>query len=130
LSTLGLVLLAAVMIKITPESRFPGWWAFVVTAAMDMILSAGPQAWFNRFVLSSKPLVSSLPRAPRKRARTSDSVLGTCPGGMTEMSITAKVLQLGVPVVTALQLLRYIAVMLLTRRLWGWELRRLRRAGE
>lgn len=54
-------------------------------------------------------------------------VLGTCPGGMTEMSLTAKVLQLGVPTVTMLQLLRYIAVMLLTARLWEWEARRLRR---
>jgi membrane AbrB-like protein len=53
-------------------------------------------------------------------------VLGTCPGGMTEMSLTAKVLQLGVPTVTMLQLLRYIAVMLLTSRLWEWEARRLR----
>jgi uncharacterized membrane protein AbrB (regulator of aidB expression) len=56
-------------------------------------------------------------------------ILGTCPGGMTEMSLTAKVLQLGVPVVTALQLLRYVAVLLLTRPLWSWESRRLRRAG-
>jgi uncharacterized membrane protein AbrB (regulator of aidB expression) len=45
------------------------------------------------------------------------------------MSLTAKVLQLGVPVVTALQLLRYVAVLLLTRPLWSWESRRLRRAG-
>lgn len=57
LSTVGLVLLVAVMVQVTPSSRFPGWWAFVVTAAMVMIVSAGPQAWFNRFVLGSKPLV-------------------------------------------------------------------------
>ena len=57
LSSLGLVLLVAVMIKVTPESRFPGWWAFVITAAMVMLIAAGPQAWFNRLVLSSKPFV-------------------------------------------------------------------------
>jgi peptidoglycan/LPS O-acetylase OafA/YrhL len=57
LSTLGLVLMAAVMIQVTPSSRFPGWWAFVVTAAMVMLLAAGPQAWFNRYVLSSRPFV-------------------------------------------------------------------------
>lgn len=57
LSTVGLVLLIAVMVQVTPSSRFPGWWAFVVTAAMVMIVSAGPQAWFNRVVLSSKPFV-------------------------------------------------------------------------
>ena len=32
-------------------------------------------------------------------------LLGTSPGGITEMAITAKVLQLGVPVVTAFQVL-------------------------
>ena len=40
-------------------------------------------------------------------------VLSTAPGGIAEMSITAKVLQLGVPVVTAFQVCRLIAVLLL-----------------
>ena len=40
-------------------------------------------------------------------------VLGTSPGGIAEMAITAKVLQLGVPVVTAFQVCRLIAVLLL-----------------
>ncbi|WP_416401269.1 AbrB family transcriptional regulator [Alicycliphilus denitrificans] len=50
------------------------------------------------------------------------AILGTAPGGMTEMSITAKVLQLGVPVVTALQVTRLVAVLVLVRpayRLWA-----------
>ena len=38
---------------------------------------------------------------------------GTSPGGITEMAITAKVLQLGVPVVTAFQVCRLIAVLML-----------------
>ena len=38
-------------------------------------------------------------------------LLGTSPGGITEMAITAKVLQLGVPVVTAFQVCRLIAVL-------------------
>ena len=50
-------------------------------------------------------------------------VLGTSPGGITEMAITAKVLQLGVPVVTAFQVCRLVAVLLLVaplyRRLYG-----------
>lgn len=49
------------------------------------------------------------------------AILGTAPGGMTEMSITAKALQLGVPVVTALQVTRLVAVLVLVRpvfRLW------------
>ena len=40
-------------------------------------------------------------------------LLGTSPGGITEMAITAKVLQLGVPVVTAFQVCRLIAVLVL-----------------
>lgn len=50
------------------------------------------------------------------------AILGTAPGGMTEMSITAKVLQLGVPVVTALQVTRLVALLVLVRpvyRFWA-----------
>jgi uncharacterized membrane protein AbrB (regulator of aidB expression) len=52
-------------------------------------------------------------------------VLGTSPGGIAEMCITAKVLQLGVPAVTALHVTRYVMVLMLTERLWRWEARRL-----
>ena len=45
-------------------------------------------------------------------------VLGTSPGGIAEMSITAKVLQLGVPVVTAFQVCRLVAVLVLTGPLY------------
>jgi membrane AbrB-like protein len=56
-------------------------------------------------------------------------LLGTSPGGITEMSITAKVLQLGVPVVTAFQVCRLVAVLLLVNPLWHWlEARRARDA--
>lgn len=47
-------------------------------------------------------------------------VLGTSPGGIAEMSITAKVLQLGVPVVTAFQVCRLVAVLVLTGPLYAW----------
>jgi membrane AbrB-like protein len=40
-------------------------------------------------------------------------LLGTSPGGIAEMAITAKVLQLGVPVVTAFQVCRLVAVLVL-----------------
>jgi uncharacterized protein len=52
-------------------------------------------------------------------------VLATAPGGIAEMCITAKVLQLGVPIVTAFHVLRYLAVLLLTAPLYRWEHRRL-----
>ncbi|MEG2629373.1 MAG: AbrB family transcriptional regulator, partial [Comamonas sp.] len=45
-------------------------------------------------------------------------VLGTAPGGIAEMAITAKVLQLGVPVVTALQVCRLMAVLLVVEPLY------------
>ena len=54
-------------------------------------------------------------------------LLGTSPGGIAEMSITAKVLQLGVPVVTAFHVVRYIAVLTLTAPLYRWELSRVAR---
>jgi uncharacterized membrane protein AbrB (regulator of aidB expression) len=42
-------------------------------------------------------------------------VLSTAPGGIAEMAITAKVLQLGVPVVTAFHVCRLVAVLLLAQ---------------
>lgn len=48
-------------------------------------------------------------------------LLGTAPGGIAEMAITAKVLQLGVPVVTAFQACRLIAVLLLVETVFRWR---------
>lgn len=50
-------------------------------------------------------------------------VLGTSPGGIAEMSITAKVLQLGVPVVTAFQVCRLVAVLVLAEPVFRWWVR-------
>ena len=47
-------------------------------------------------------------------------LLGTSPGGIAEMSITAKVLQLGVPVVTAFHVTRLAAVLLLVEPMYWW----------
>ena len=47
-------------------------------------------------------------------------VLGTSPGGIAEMAITAKVLQLGVPVVTAFQVCRLVAVLVLAEPVYRW----------
>ena len=47
-------------------------------------------------------------------------ILGTAPGGIAEMAITAKVLQLGVPVVTAFQVCRLVAVLLMVGPLFQW----------
>lgn len=47
-------------------------------------------------------------------------MLATAPGGIAEMAITAKVLQLGVPVVTAFQVCRLVVVLLLAEPLFRW----------
>lgn len=47
-------------------------------------------------------------------------VLGTSPGGIAEMAITAQVLQLGVPVVTAFQVCRLVAVLVLVEPMYRW----------
>jgi membrane AbrB-like protein len=51
-------------------------------------------------------------------------ILGTSPGGIAEMSITAKVLRLGVPVVVAFQVCRLVAVLVLVEQLYNWNARR------
>ncbi len=56
-------------------------------------------------------------------------VLATAPGGIAEMSITAKVLQLGAPVVTAFQVCRLMAVLLLVEPVFRWRDRRRPRLG-
>ncbi|MDB5861407.1 MAG: AbrB family transcriptional regulator [Ramlibacter sp.] len=47
-------------------------------------------------------------------------ILGTSPGGIAEMAITARALQLGVPVVTAFQVCRLVAVLVLVEPLYRW----------
>jgi membrane AbrB-like protein len=47
-------------------------------------------------------------------------LLGTSPGGIAEMAITAKVLQLGVPLVTAFHVTRLVAVLLLAEPMYRW----------
>ncbi len=51
-------------------------------------------------------------------------LLGTSPGGIAEMAITAKVLQLGVPLVTAFHVTRLAAVLLLAEPMYKWLYRK------
>jgi hypothetical protein len=46
-------------------------------------------------------------------------VLGMAPGGIAEMCITAKVLQLGVPLVTAFHVTRVVVLLLVTAPLFA-----------
>lgn len=51
-------------------------------------------------------------------------ILGTTPGGIAEMAITAKVLQLGVPVVTAFHVTRMVFVVIVTGPMYAFLARR------
>jgi len=51
-------------------------------------------------------------------------VLATAPGGIAEMSITAKVLELGVPLVTAFHVTRVVVILSCTAPLFAWLRRR------
>jgi membrane AbrB-like protein len=54
-------------------------------------------------------------------------VLATAPGGIAEMSITAKVLELGVPLVTAFHVTRVVVLLTCTAPVFAWL--RIRRRG-
>jgi membrane AbrB-like protein len=54
-------------------------------------------------------------------------VLATAPGGIAEMAITAKVLDLGVPIVTAFHVTRVILLVTCTAPLFAWLRRRRQR---
>ncbi len=81
----------------------PRWLASVALATGAMLLLCAGFAW----VLSQ---LTGL--------HVATLILGTSPGGIAEMAITAKVLQLGVPVVTAFQVCRLVAVLVLAEPLY------------
>ncbi len=53
----GVFLLAIGVYFITPERRFPGFWALFPTVAAFLLIKAGPKAWFNQHVLSNRLFV-------------------------------------------------------------------------
>ena len=89
----------------------PRWLGAVAIGSLGMIAASAGFAW----VL-----------AQLAGLHWASVLLGTSPGGIAEMCITAKVLQLGVPVVTAFHVTRYVAVLLCTAPLYRWLERRVR----
>jgi membrane AbrB-like protein len=83
----------------------PRWLADVALGTLAMILLCAGFAWLLAWGTQLHPATL---------------VLGTSPGGIAEMAITAKVLQLGVPVVTAFQVCRLVAVLMLVEPLYRW----------
>lgn len=83
----------------------PRWLASVAMASFTMMALCAGFAWVMA-QLTNVPLATM--------------VLGTAPGGIAEMAITAKVLALGVPIVTAFQVCRLVAVLVLAEPVYRW----------
>ena len=56
-SALGAALIAIAAVVVTNDRHFPGWWALLPTLGAALTISAGPQAWLNRNILSCRVLV-------------------------------------------------------------------------
>jgi membrane AbrB-like protein len=97
--------------RFTPQFAHsaPRWLAAVALGSIAMIVLSAGFAW----VLSQAAGL-----------HWATVLLGTSPGGIAEMCVTAKVMQLGVPVVTAFHVTRYVMVLLATAPLYRWEERR------
>jgi hypothetical protein len=52
---LGIILVSIFFIR--PDESFPGWWGLLPTLGAALVIAAGPSAWGNRYILSSKPAV-------------------------------------------------------------------------
>lgn len=83
----------------------PRWLGSVTVGTLAMLVVCAGVAWLLAWATGLHPATM---------------ILGTSPGGIAEMSITAKVLQLGVPVVTAFQVCRLVAVLLLVGPMFRW----------
>ena len=83
----------------------PQWMGSVAAGTLLMMVSSAGLGWAMAEVTGLHPATM---------------ILGTAPGGIAEMAITAKVLELGVPVVTAFQVCRLVAVLMLVSPIYTW----------
>lgn len=107
-SAAQLVIGVSLGVRFTPAfvHTAPRWLAAVSWGSLWLIVLCAAFAWLLAGATGLHPATM---------------MLGTAPGGIAEMSITAKVLQLGVPVVTAIQACRLIAVLLLVEPVYRWR---------
>ena len=56
-SWLGMFLILAAAFGLRKGVQFPGWWALLPTIGAFLVISAGPEAWLNRNVLSHRMIV-------------------------------------------------------------------------
>jgi uncharacterized membrane protein AbrB (regulator of aidB expression) len=97
------------------------WFLGALLVAMGFTMADLPLSALPAWLSSAAQLfigVSLGVRFTPAFVHTAPRWLATAPGGIAEMSITAKVLQLGAPVVTAFQVCRLIAVLLLVEPLF------------
>jgi hypothetical protein len=45
------------IVGLSKQTPFPGWWGLLPASGTVLVISAGPEAWINRKLLSSRPLV-------------------------------------------------------------------------
>ena len=103
----GLSQAAQLVIGVSLGTRFtpqflhtaPRWLGAVALGTLGMILASAAFAWAMAQAAGLNP---------------ASVLLGNSPGGIAEMCITAKVLELGVPLVTAFHIVRYVIVLVLT----------------
>jgi hypothetical protein len=102
-----LVIGVSLGVRFTPGFVYlaPRWLASVALATLLMLLLCSGLAWLVAQVTA---------------LHWATLLLATAPGGIAEMSITAKVLQLGVPIVTAFHVTRLAAVLLLVEPMYRW----------
>lgn len=106
-----LVIGVSLGVRFTPAfvHTAPRWLGSVALASFAMMALCAGFAWVLSTLTGLHPATL---------------VLGTSPGGIAEMAITAKVLQLGVPIVTAFQVCRLVAVLVLAEPVYRWLARR------
>ncbi len=54
---IGFIFIAAGLLLVNRDRAFPGWWALLPTLGAVLIISAGPNAWFNKNILGNKLVV-------------------------------------------------------------------------
>ncbi len=91
--------------RFTPDflHAAPRWLGAVALGTLGMIVLSAGFAWCVARIADLDPAAV---------------LLGTSPGGIAEMCITARALELGVPLVTAFHVVRYVIVLLSTGPIW------------
>jgi peptidoglycan/LPS O-acetylase OafA/YrhL len=56
-SVIGLGLIIFAVCILNQKSLFPGWWALLPTIGAALLIAAGPMAWCNRHILSTRVMV-------------------------------------------------------------------------